>query len=185
MNHHATITFNMTSKEMKIMREMTTENIKASFAGESQAHVKYQIFASQAEKAGYPNIARLYKAIAYAELVHASHHFRTLGTIGDINENLQTAIGGETFEVDEMYPAYRAVAEEQDEKAALRGINYALAAEKIHAALYEETAEIVKAGSDRGDDPIHICPVCGFTHIGDPPANCPICGMASSEFKIY
>ena len=105
-------------------------------AGESQAHIKYLAFAAQAEKEGKPNIARLFEAIAYAEQVHATNHLKELGGIGDTVANLEAAIGGETFEVDEMYAAYLAVAELQGEKGAKRSMTYAIEAEKIHADMY-------------------------------------------------
>ncbi|HFD38289.1 MAG TPA: rubrerythrin family protein, partial [Anaerolineae bacterium] len=97
------------------MRAMTKENLQAAFAGESQAHMKYLAFAAQAEKEGKPNIARLFQAIAYAEQVHATNHLKELGGIGDTVANLEAAIAGETFEVEEMYAAYLAVAELQAE----------------------------------------------------------------------
>ena len=100
------------------MHKMTEANLEAAFAGESQAQTKYTIFADRAEKEGLPNVARLFRATAYAEQVHATSHLRTLGNIGQTLDNLQAAIGGETFEVEEMYPAYKAVAEEQEEKMA-------------------------------------------------------------------
>ena len=102
------------------MKKMTEENLKAAFAGESQAHMKYLVFADKAEQEGKLNTARLFKAIAYAEQVHATNHLKALGNVKSTSENLDTAIGGETFEVEEMYPAYNAVAELQNEKGAKR-----------------------------------------------------------------
>ena len=100
------------------MREMTRHNLSEAYAGESQAHMRYQIFADVAEKEGKPNIARLFRAISYAELVHATNHYKTLGEVGNTVENLEKAIEGETFEVEEMYPAYNAVAELKEESGA-------------------------------------------------------------------
>jgi rubrerythrin len=118
------------------MKAMTKENLKAALAGESQAHIKYLAFSAKAEREGKPNIARLFHAIAYAEQVHAVNHFRELGGIGDTVANLQSAIEGEDFEVDEMYAAYLEVAEAQGERGAKRSMTYALEAEKIHSKMY-------------------------------------------------
>ena len=104
-----------------------------AYAGESQVHMKYLILADVAEKEGFPNVAKLFRAIAFAELVHARNHFKALGNVRDTVENLQIAIDGETFEVEEMYPAYKAVAELQGENEAVRSTHYALEAERIHA----------------------------------------------------
>ena len=101
------------------MREMTKENLKAAFAGESQAYMKYVIFADRAEEEGYPEVARLFRAIAFAERVHATNHLRELGDIGDTVANLEVAIGGENYENTEMYPAFNAVAKLQEEKGAM------------------------------------------------------------------
>ncbi|HIE04546.1 MAG TPA: rubrerythrin family protein [Candidatus Latescibacteria bacterium] len=167
------------------MRRMTGENLRTAFAGESQAHMRYIIFAQKAEEEGYPNIARLFRAISFAEQVHATNHFRTLGDLGSSADNLDAAIAGETFEVEEMYPAYGAVAELQGEKGAQRSINYALEAEKIHAAMYSRAKEAVKSGKDLEVGKIYICSVCGYTGEGEPPERCPICGATRDKFEIF
>lgn len=167
------------------MKEMTKENLKAALAGESQAHIKYLAYSDQAEKAGKPNIARLFEAIAYAERVHATNHLKELGGIGDTVENLEAAISGEDFEVDEMYAAYLAVAELQGEKGAKRSIIYAMEAEKIHADMYGDAKVSAEAGNDIEIGEVHICPVCGFTHIGEPPDRCPVCNVKKSMFKAF
>ncbi len=167
------------------MREMTKENLKAAFAGESQAHMKYLAFAAQAEKDGKPHIARLFQAIAYAEQVHAINHLKELGGVGDTVANLGAAIGGETFEVEEMYPAYLAVANLQEEKGAQRSMTYAIEAEKIHAGLYGNARAAAESGQDLDIGPVYICPVCGFTHIGEPPDRCPVCNVKKDQFKVF
>jgi len=164
---------------------MTEEGLRAAFAGESQAHMRYLIFAQKAEEEGYPNIARLFRAISFAEQVHATNHFRTLGDLGSSADNLDAAIGGETFEVEEMYPAYDAVAELQGEKGARRSIRYALEAEKIHAAMYSKAKEAVKSGKDLEVGKIYICSVCGYTGEGEPPDRCPICGATKDKFRTF
>jgi rubrerythrin len=167
------------------MKEMTKENLNTAFAGESQAHMKYLAFAAQAQKEGKANIARLFEAIAYAEQVHATNHLKELGGIGDTATNLEKAIGGESFEVDEMYAAYLAVAEEQGEKGAKRSMTYAIEAEKIHAEMYSDAKEKAEAGEDMDIGEIYICPVCGFTHIGEPPDRCPVCNVKREKFRVF
>jgi len=167
------------------MRKMTEEFLQSAFAGESMAHMKYMIFAEIAEKEGFPNVARLFRAIAYAELVHAKNHLTNLGKVKDTVSNLQTAYEGESFEVEEMYPAYKAVAELQEEKQALRGINYALEAEKIHRAMYSEAKEAVSKKEDIKIGDIYICPVCGYTVEGEAPDRCPICNVPKEKFVKF
>ena len=167
------------------MRKMTDKSLREAFAGESQAHMKYLIFAEQAEAEGKPNIARLFRAIAYAEQVHATNHFKALGELGGTPDNLQVAIDGETFEVEEMYPAYDAVAKLQGEQEAQRSINWALAAEKIHAGLYSNARESALAGQDIGDEPVYVCSKCGYTGTGEAPDKCPLCGAGKEAFKVF
>jgi rubrerythrin len=167
------------------MREMTKANLESAFAGESMAHMKYHIFADKAEKEGYTNVARLLRAISYAEQVHATGHFAALGKRKGSAENLQAAIDGETYEVEEMYPAFRVVAELQKEKNALRGINYALEAEKIHAKMYQKAKHSVEAGDDIKLGDVYICDICGHTVEGEAPDYCPVCGAKKKKFKKF
>lgn len=164
---------------------MTNDNLKSAFAGESQAHMRYTIFADKAEEEGFKNIARLFRAIAFAERVHATNHLNTLNGINLTVDNLNVAIEGERYEVNEMYPAYKAVAELQDEKRAINSTHYALEAEKIHEALYSEAKEAAKAGKDLSIGDIYICPVCGHTVVGKAPARCPICGVLGDKFRKF
>ncbi len=164
------------------MRNMTEANLKDAFAGESQAHMKYAIFAEIAEKENLPEVARLFKAISYAELVHAKNHLRELGGIGDTSANLETAFNGENYENTEMYPAFDAVARLQKEKGAIRTIFYAIEAEKIHEAMYTEARESVLAGNDIKSENVYICPVCGHTHIGEAPDKCPVCAEPKASY---
>ncbi len=168
------------------MRPMTEEFLRAAFAGESQAHVKYMAFAARAEKEGKPNIANLFRAIAYAELVHAHNHLEVLGGVGSTAENLEAAKDGEDFEIDEMYPAYLANARLQDEKKAERSFNFAVEAEKIHSKLYTAAKKAVDAGEDISEARVWVCPVCGWTYTGDePPERCPICQALARVFKSF
>lgn len=167
------------------MHKMTEENLKAAFAGESQAHMKYLAFADQAERKGRPEIARLFRAISFAEQVHATGHLRVLGGIGDVVDNLDAALGGETFEVHEMYPAHIAVAELQDEKAASRSADWALQAEKVHAGLYTKAKEAAIGNQDIALGPMYVCSACGWTGEGEPPDTCPLCGAKKSKFRVF
>jgi len=164
---------------------MTKANLEAAFAGESQAHMKYKIFADKADEEGYPEVARLFRAISYAEQVHATNHFKQLQGIGDTASNLGAAIGGENYENTEMYPAFDAVAKMQGEKGAVLSIHYALEAEKIHEAMYGEAKSLVENGQDRQAQPVYICPTCGYTVIGDPPVKCPVSQTPSEKFVKF
>jgi rubrerythrin len=167
------------------MKEMTKDNLKSSFAGESQAHIKYLAFAAQAEKEGKPNVARLFKAVSYAEQVHATSHLKELSGIGATVANLEAAVAGENFEVDEMYAAYLDVARLQEEKGALRSMTHAIEAEKIHAVMYANAKVAVEAGQDIGADTLYVCPVCGYTHAGEPPDRCPVCNTRKDRFQAF
>jgi rubrerythrin len=167
------------------MRKMTESNLQAAFSGESQAHMRYLIFADKAETAGQTNVARLFRAIAFAEQVHATNHFKTLDGIGGTADNLLTAINGETYEVEEMYPAFRAVAELQGEKGAVRSTTWALEAEKVHAELYGQARAAVEGGADVQIDEVYICEVCGWTGTGEKPDRCPICGAKGERIRTF
>lgn len=167
------------------MRKMTEENLKAAFSGESQAHMKYLLFADIAEEEGLSNTARLFRAIAYAELVHARNHANELGLLRETKENLESCITGENYEVNEMYPAFKAVAELQGEKGAVRSTNYALQAEKIHEAMYTKAKQTVEEGKDIQLGDVYICPVCGYTTNGQVPDKCPVCGAPKEKFKKF
>ncbi len=168
------------------MRKMTEKSLSEAFAGESMAHMKYLIFSEVAESEGFPNVARLFKAIAYAEFVHAKNHARNLDYIKKTPENLQAGIEGENFEVTEMYPAYNAIAELQEEKGAKVSIHYALEAERIHEQLYGIAKESVLSGKDLEITDIYICPVCGYTYSGKtPPEKCPVCNVSKDRFVKF
>jgi rubrerythrin len=164
---------------------MTEENLKNAFAGESQAHMKYMAFADKAEAERLPNTARLFRANSYAEQVHAVNHLRTLSGIKTTLDNLREAMGGENFEVDEMYPAYISVAVEQGEKGAEKTTRWAIAAEKVHAGFYKKAAEAVAAGRDADIGTIQVCGVCGWTAEGEAPDTCPVCGSPKAKFKAF
>ncbi len=181
-----------------MVRPMTLDALASSFGGESMAHMRYTLFADKADREGFPNVARLFKAIAYAEKVHAGNHYNALSELkgdlkvvagatfgpGSTSKNLELAIMGEDYEVNEMYPAYLSLAELQGEKRAANSFKWALEAEKIHVELYRRAKDYV----DRGEDfPIEgkvwVCPVCGHTYIGtEPPDRCPVCGAPKDRY---
>jgi len=167
------------------MKKMTEANLKAAFAGESQAHMKYLAFSAKAEKEGYPEVARLFKAIAYAEQVHAINHLKVLDGIGKTVDNLQTAIDGENYENVEMYPAFDAVAKLQEEKKAIRSFHYAKEAEIIHEEMYGDAKAKVEDGEDIASAPVHVCPVCGHTALSEAPDKCPICGIPKEKYQEF
>lgn len=167
------------------MRKMTEDNLKSAFAGESQAHMRYLIFSTVAKEEGRQNLSRLFQAIALAEQVHATNHLKALAGVGQSAENLDVAIGGETYEVEEMYPAFLAVAELQGESGARKSNNYALQAEKVHAAMYQEAKQAILEGKDISIGPIQICPDCGYTIAGEAPERCPICGAKGMKFRAF
>jgi rubrerythrin len=167
------------------MKKMTEGNLWAAFAGESQAHMKYLAFSAKADEEGLPNIARMFKAIAFAEQIHATNHLRQLSGIGTTGQNVVTALGGETFEIDSMYPAYAVVAKLEDEKGASLSIRYAYEAEKIHKDMYAATGPKADAKQDISMGKIFICPVCGHTVEGAAPDKCPICATAAAKFVSF
>ena len=158
----------------------TTDNLKEAFAGESQANRKYLAFAKKADDEGYEQVARLFRAAADAETVHAHAHLRVMGGIGETKANLQEAIGGETHEFTVMYPDFIDVAQKEGNSAAEMSFKNANAVEEIHAGLYQEALD--KLG-DNKDTVYHVCQVCGNTVEGEAPDKCPICGAPQKMFK--
>ncbi len=167
------------------MKAMTKKSLEEAFAGESMAHMKYLAFSQIADKEGFEKVARLFRAISYAESIHAIHHAKTMGILGETAANLQAGIDGEHFEVTEMYPAYEAIARLQDEKKALKSINWAVEAEKTHEEIYRLALKAVSAGKDFDIDDVYICPTCGYAEIGKPTERCPVCGQAPEKFEKF
>jgi len=159
-----------------------TENyLKEAFAGESQANRKYLAFAVKADQEGFPQAARLFRAAAEAETVHAHAHLRVLKGIRSTKENLQEAIAGETHEFRKMYPEMIEAAKAEGEKAAERSFAYANDVEKIHAGLYQKMLDTL--GSSQESYSYYVCPVCGFTAEKEAPGVCPVCGAKGELFK--
>jgi rubrerythrin len=160
----------------------TVDNLKEAFAGESQANRTYLAFAKKADEDGLPQVAKLFRAAAEAETIHAHAHLRVLGGVKSTAENLQAAADGEAFEFKEMYPKFLAEAEKEGNKPAVFSIKNAMAVEEIHNRLYLEALQAVESGSDLPDAKIFVCPVCGNTVSGEAPDTCPICGVARDRF---
>src|SRR5574341_213970 len=150
----------------------TEQNLKDAFAGESQANRKYLAFAVKAEAEGHKQVARLFRAAAEAETVHAHNHLRELSGIRSTKENLNEAIAGESYEFQKMYPAMIEDAKGESVQGALRSFEYANAVEKVHAALYRRALENLGANKDAE---YHVCQVCGYTAEGHAPDECPVC----------
>ena len=167
------------------MKKMTEENVKGALAGESQAHIRYLAFAEKAAAENLPNVARVFKANSFSEQIHATNHLKTLSGIGSTKDNLAAAVGGENFEVEEMYPAYLVVARAQGEKTAEIHLNAALQAEKVHYGIYQAAKKSVESGQDMAFKPVHVCSMCGFTMEGDAPDKCPVCGAPRDKFVTF
>jgi rubrerythrin len=156
------------------------KNLQDAFAGESQANRKYLAFAKQAEKEGFTQVAKLFRAAAAAETVHAHSHLKQLGEIKTTKENLAAAADGEAFEFKEMYPQMIKEAEEEGNKGALRSFNFANEVEKIHHDLYKKALD--NLGSNEETD-YYVCDICGYTAEGEAPDQCPVCKAKKQMFK--
>jgi rubrerythrin len=162
----------------------TDDNLRAAFAGESQANRKYTAFAIKADQEGFSQVAKLFKAAADAETVHALNHLRTLKEVGSTIENLKAAKEGETYEFKEMYPNFIKNAEEENRGDAKLTFNYANKVEEVHAQLYQEAIEAIESGKDLPDSDLFVCQTCGYTAKEAPDA-CPVCGSPKERFKKF
>jgi rubrerythrin len=160
--------------------EKSVQDLKEAFAGESQANRKYLAFAEKADREGYPQVARLFRAAAEAETIHAHNHLRALKAIQSTAENLKEAIAGEVAEFQKMYPRMIADAQAEGHKEAERTFNFANEVEKIHAQLFQQALENL----DKKElVEIFVCTVCGYTVEGEPPEKCPVCNAVKKLFK--
>jgi rubrerythrin len=160
----------------------TQEDLAIAFAGESQANRKYIAYARAAEKEGYPQIARLFRAAADAETIHALAHFQNMGGVGSTLQNLKDAVAGETYEYTEMYPPMVEQAKKEGHRAKTM-LGFANQAEKVHARLFAQALEALQSGKDLSQMEVFLCPVCGDVEFGVPPEKCPICGAPASKFQ--
>ena len=161
----------------------TKDNLDAAFAGESQANRKYLFFSEKADDAGNNQVARLFRAAAEAETVHARNHLKALGEIKSDTENLQAAVGGENYEFTEMYPGFIEQAKSDGNEKAENSFNLANKVEKIHHTLFGAALKDLEAGKAFKDEPYYVCQVCGNTVEGEAPERCPVCGAPRSRFK--
>jgi rubrerythrin len=160
----------------------TNDDLREAFAGESQANRKYLAFAKAAEDEDLPGVAKLFRAVAEAETVHAHAHLRVLDEVKETAENLKAAAAGEAHEFQSMYPPFVAQAQAEGNSRAERSFKNALAVEEIHHGLYLEALKAVEAGEDLAVETIYVCDVCGYTVIGDAPERCPVCGAVHKRF---
>jgi rubrerythrin len=159
----------------------TNENLQAAFAGESQANRRYLAYAQQADKEGLPMIARLFRAVAAAETVHALNHLKALGAVGSTEENLKEGMAGENYEVVSMYPPFIETAESEGQRRAASSFRWAWEVEKEHEILFQQA--LAALGQEAGELEIWVCPVCGHTHIGSREERCPVCGTPGERFE--
>ncbi len=159
----------------------TEQFLREAFAGESQANRRYLAFAAKADQEGFSQVARLFRAAAEAETIHAHSHLRALNGIHSTKENLQEAIDGETHEFKKMYPEMIEAAKAEGQKVAERSFSYANSVEKTHAELYQNL--LTNLGKGGEDYSYYVCPVCGFTAEKEAPGVCPVCGTKGSMFK--
>ncbi|MGI6712624.1 MAG: rubrerythrin family protein [Bacillota bacterium] len=158
----------------------TVKNLETSFAGESQANRKYLAFAKKADEEGYPAAAKLFRASAEAETIHAMQQLKALGGIKSTADNLKSAIAGETYEFTEMYPGFIAEADKPEDKQAKRAFELANNAEKSHAELYQKALDSL---NEKRDVNYYVCEICGFITEGSAPDKCPNCGVPANKFK--
>ena len=159
------------------------EKLKAAFAGESQANRRYLAYAKKADDEGLGQVAKLFRAAAAAETVHAHNHMRVAGEIGMTVSNLDEAVSGETFEFTKMYPEFLEIARKEGNKQVEWSFDVANQVEEIHAGYFKAALKAVKAGEKLADMDYYVCKVCGNTVEGEAPSECPICGAPKAEFK--
>ncbi|OGW55877.1 MAG: rubrerythrin [Nitrospirae bacterium RBG_19FT_COMBO_55_12] len=160
----------------------TDKDLQDAFAGESQANRKYLAFSKKAEQEGHKRAAKMFRAAATAETIHAHNHLRELGGIKSTRENLDEAINGESYEFQTMYPGMIEDARSEVRQGALRSFEYANAVEKIHAALYRKVLESIEKDKGREAEDFHVCQVCGYTVEGEAPDECPVCKSKKRAF---
>ena len=165
------------------MAYRTEDNLQEAFGGESKANRRYIFFAEKADKEGYPQVARLFRAVAEAETVHARNHLNTMDAVGSTKDNLTAASMGEHQEFTGMYPHFIEVAKEEMNERAERTFDWANKVEKIHFGYFEASLKAIKEGKKPEDATYYVCQVCGNTVPGSVPDKCPICGSPAKVFK--
>lgn len=162
--------------------DKTLDNLKNAFAGESQANRRYLAFAKKADEEGHPQVAKLFRAAAEAETVHAMNHVRIIGEVKTSAENLNAAIAGETFEFKEMYPGYIKTAKDEKNTQATWSFNVANQVEQVHATLFTKASSALKTGNEPPKAEYYVCSVCGNTVENEAPEKCPVCGNPKTKF---
>jgi rubrerythrin len=157
----------------------TEENLREAFAGESQASMRYLAFAEKADSEGLPGVAKLFRAAARAEQVHALNHLRAMNGIQGTTANLQAAVDGEAFEFKEMYPAMVKDSVAENEIEARHSLEYAMSIEMVHHKLFKKALE---SEAENAAANFYVCPVCGHTVRDNPPKKCPYCGADGMKF---
>jgi rubrerythrin len=166
------------------MTELSKKNMQEAFAGESQANRRYLAFAKKAEEEGFKNVARLFRAVAESETIHAMNHLKAMGGIKSTLENLEGSLKGEQDEFTSMYPMFMDQAKRDVNNAALNTFFWANEAEKTHGEFYEKAVDSLKGGKDVELKDLYICSVCGYTVEGSPPDKCPTCGKGKDKFHL-
>ena len=161
----------------------TRDNLNDAFAGESQANRRYLFFADKADEEGYPMIARLFRAAAEAETVHARNHLRAMDGVRSTKDNLKAAISGEQYEFTQMYPGFIEQAKAESNTDAEASFSQANKVEKIHYTLYEKALKSLDGGEPLKDEPYFVCQQCGYTVGGQAPEKCPVCGAPRKTFR--
>ena len=165
------------------MEYKTDDNLQEAFAGESQANRRYLFFAEMADKEGYPQVARFFRAAADAETVHAKNHFTAMDAVGSTKENLMAGSVGEHYEFTRMYPKFISEAEQEESERALRSFIYANEVEEIHHGIFEGLLKAVNEETPLKEEPYFVCQVCGNTVPGEAPEKCSVCGAGKKAFK--
>lgn len=163
----------------------TQDNLKAAFAGESQANRKYLAFSQKAREEGLEKVGRLFQAIAEAETIHALKHLKIMQGVGSTLDNLKEAASGENYEFSEMYPGFIEEAEKEGNQQAKFSFHFANEAEKVHYKLYQKALQAVEQNQDLAVEGFSLCPVCGYVGENEPPERCPICGAPGSSFQKF
>ncbi len=157
----------------------TEKNLFEAFVGEAKATVRLRSFAERAEKDGYPQVGKLFRAVSAAEFVHATRCLRLLGIIQSTEENLQKSFESETVVSENHYPEFIKQAEDDQDNPARIAFTQSKDAEEFHAKLYKLAMGDLAA--DRESD-FHVCQVCGYVVDGEPPDECPVCGAKRKYF---
>jgi rubrerythrin len=165
------------------MEYITEKNILEAFGGECKANRRYLFYAEKADKEGYPQIARLFRTVAEAELVHARNHLNVIDAIGTTKDNVLGASMGERMEFTEMYPIFIEIARKEHNDRAEQSFEWANKVEKIHYGYFEAAYKEMREGKKPMDETYYVCQVCGNTVKGKAPDKCPICGALAKEFK--